>query len=93
MQQTPPHLIDNQLNLFQMDDLNSTRSSYTLLLNAGTGTTPVSFTLKPVRDETQTEVRKLLIGIVNPDLPEDEAAVMKSRILSAQRLTEIFQPD
>ncbi|MFH1302995.1 MAG: hypothetical protein ABIK07_18195 [Planctomycetota bacterium] len=93
MQQKPPHLIDNQLNLFQLDELNSTRSSYTLLLNAGTGTTPVSFTLKPVRDETRTEARKLLIGIVNPELPDDEAAAMKSRIRSAQRLTEIFQAD
>lgn len=90
VQQTPPLLIDNQLRLFQMDDLISTSSSSTMLLKAGTGKTPVSFSLKPVRDDSKTEVRKLLIGIVSPELSEDKAAALKSRILSIQRLTEIF---
>ena len=91
--ESSPYLIDNELNLFQMENLKSEKSSLQIMLSMGNGSTPVSFTLKAVRDDLHTQARELLTRSISSTVPDDESAEIRNRILSASTLNETLPPD
>lgn len=93
MHETPPHLIDNELNLFQLQELKSTKGSMQLMLSAGNGLTPVTFKLKPIRDDSHVQARQLLASLIASDLSDEEVRGLAKRIQTARTLEEILDTE
>ena len=88
-----PYLVDNELNLFQLENLISEKNSWQIFLSMGNGSTPVSFTLKTVRDDSHAHARGILTGCIPSHVSDDESAVIRDRIQSARTLSETLSPD
>lgn len=91
MHQTPPKLIDNELNLFQLDNLSSTLNSFQLMANLGNGLSPVSFDLHRIRDRSHSQALRLLVETIASDLSVVESQQIETKIQSVETLEDALR--
>lgn len=89
MSNSPPHLIDNEFNLFRLDKLNSTKGTLAYMLSAGAGSTEVTFELARVPEKSDEQVRSLLRKLEDPWMTDEQKAELLKVIASAKSVHDI----
>lgn len=92
-QTTTPYLIDNELNLFRLEQFASTKGTAAMMVSAGSGTTDVRFRMLPINDENHAQAKQLLKGVIAEDLSPAMMQTTLTQLQQAASLEEFFAED
>lgn len=90
MHHDTPLLIDSALRIFQLADLKSTQSGLSLMASAGTGRTPVAFTLTATRDSGIAAARALVQKYCTPLHDGPDAPRRREQLATAETIPQII---
>lgn len=85
-----PLLIDSTLRVYQLKDLKSTKSGLALMASAGTGRTPVSYTLGRTTQSGVATVREIVLRECSPMTVGIDAERRRELLATAESLQEIL---